>query len=412
MTVPSSYAYQWKSTKSGTTTLVGTNAATYALATTDVGATITCTVTGTNSAGAAAVTTAATPAIAAASAGGGSVAPMVVNASPLTNAGTGSGAFLRTVGSATRLKLQGCCVWGINDLVANNANTGGNNYADRTAICQAISALGGNCIRLRVLGYEYNNQQNQSQASYIQQVQGWAAACQAANLYCMICNWDSLDSPTAGGNPDGQWTTNYVQAFPLFLAMTSVLNNNPFVFYEPFNEPNNVNNGDAGWASAMQGTVQYFRQTCNYTGLLVIDPNDYAHEYSDGLFGALEVYDASVRGGTHNLAFARHDYTDDYGGNWSYGAWVNNTGGNETSHVMMETEFGNQNGSNQNNGFSQAETSGFATQMYNRSNIAGGTAFLWNWVDANSMCNLPANLINPWGNDVATWLAGTSVFKP
>jgi hypothetical protein len=157
----------------------------------------------------------------------------------------------------------------------------------------------------------------------------------------------------------------------------------------------------------MEATVQNFRQTCGYQGLLVLDTTTWSHDYSDQYMGALEQYDAGLTtSGKHNLAFARHDYTNDYNNNWSYSTWVGDTGGSETAHVIMETEFGNQNGSSENAGWSSAICSSYATQMFARSNIAGGTAFVWNWVDANCIANLPASLVSPWGNDVATWLAG------
>lgn len=344
---------------------------------------------------------ASSPAVTVGAAATGGRAPQVV---PAVN---GSAAYLATAGSTTRLKLAGCAEWGINDFIANNANTGGNNHANRVAACAKIASWGGNCIRLRVLADEYTYLPNMgSTATYLQWVRDWRDAAKAQGIYLMICAWDSLDSQHGWNN--GGWANNYSQAFGMFAAIRSTLKVNgaddPFVFYEPFNEPNNVSTDQ--WMTAMTATIDTFRND-GYQGLLVLDSTQWSHTYDDGSFSALEAHDASRRtAGKHNLAFARHDYTDDYGGNWSYDAWVNGTGGGATNHVLMETEFGNQNGSNENASFSAAETSGFRAQMFDRPNIAGGTAFLFNWVDDNRMCDPTGNNLSGWGNDVVNWLSG------
>jgi hypothetical protein len=335
---------------------------------------------------------------------GGLSAPLIV---PAVN---GSGALLRTVGSANRLKLAGVCVWGITDFITSNGNTAANCHTNRTALCTNLASWGCNVIRLRVLADEYQNLHYMgSQANYLQWVKDWVAAATANGMYTMICAWDSLDSQS--GWNDAAWAGDYSQAFSMFTAIHSALkladgSDDPYVFYEPFNEPNGVS--IAQWQTAMQGTVATFR-SAGYQGLLVIDSTQWSHLYDDSSFTALEIYDAArTSSKNHNLAFARHDYTDDYGGNWSQSTWVNDTGGTATAHVMMETEFGNQNGTNISASFSAAETAGQKTQMFARNNIAGGTAFLANWVDQNSIADSSGNNVTTWGNDVKNWLSGAA----
>lgn len=395
MSAPTSFTYQWKSAASNATG-PGATTANYTVVSADAGNAMTCVVTGINSAGSSPVTTLATNAV-----GSSGNAPLIVPAVG------GSGAALRTVGSSTRLKLKGVCVWGMNDTVTQNGNTGANNLADRTAICNAIASNGGNIIRLRVLGYEYTNQQFQTSAEYLTAIVNWRNAASAAGLYTMLCNWDSSDSPSMG---NGNWPSGYSSAFSFYTAAYNALKINgaddPRVLWEPWNEPGGSDTTStwAQWQVAMQATVHLFRSD-GYQGVIVLDTPEWSHDYDDGNMSTIEAYDATqTSSGHHNLMFARHDYWDDYGGNWSYGAWEGATGGTATAHVIFDTEFGNYNNGAQNTGFSGAETAGFVTNMFSRTNIAGGVAFVWNWVDPNSITNLPASFTNPWGNDVQNWL--------
>ena len=183
-----------------------------------------------------------------------------------------------------------------------------------------------------------------SDANYLQWVKDWVGSAEAQGLYVQICWWDSLDSSDNSKN-DANWASQYSFAFPMMTDVHAALklaggSDDPAVFYEPFNEPNQVTWDQ--WLPAMKATVAQFRQTEGYQGMLVIDTTTWSHDYSDSYMGQLEAYDATLTSaGQSTLGFARHDYTNDYGNNFTGAAWIGNTGGTETAHVMYETEFGN-----------------------------------------------------------------------
>jgi hypothetical protein len=336
-------------------------------------------------------------------AGGPTGAPLVVPAT------AGAGAHLVTVGSTGRLKLHGVVVWGVTDFISGQFGT--DQHANRDAIAANIAAWGGNVIRLRVLADEYVHLTAMgSDANYLQWIKDWVATAKAHGLYLQICWWDSLDSQS-GKNGAG-WANAYSYAFPMMADVHAALeladgSDDPAVFYEPFNEPNNVSWSQ--WLPAMKATVAQFRQTARYQGILVIDTTTWSHDYSDSYMGQLEAYDATLTASHQaNLAFARHDYTDDYGNDFTGGAWIANTGGNATAHVMYETEFGNYNGpGHQSDAWSAAITGYFKTSLFDRSNVAGADAFLYgNWYDANAMSTDPSGAApTTWGNDVKNWLS-------
>lgn len=324
----------------------------------------------------------------------------------------GAGAHLVTVGSSSRLELHGVVVWGIPDFVTTSF--GASQYANRDAVASTIASWKGNVIRLRVLADEYENPTYvDSQAAYLQMVKDWVAAAKAHGLYVQICWWDSLDSnDSAAPKNDANWATQYAFAFPMMKDVHDALelpdgSDDPAVFYEPFNEPNGVNWGQ--WTTAMQATLMHFRKTIGYQGLLVLDTTTWSHDYSNSPMTQMESFDATLTGsGAANLAFARHDYTNDYANVWSSSKWITNTGGATTAHVMFETEFGNYNGAgNQSDTWSAAVTAYFKTDLFDRPNVAGAEAFLFgDWFDANAMSADPqGSQPTTWGADVTNWLS-------
>jgi hypothetical protein len=342
--------------------------------------------------------------------GGGT--PMATIAPLALPATGGAGAHLVTVGSSSRLELHGVTVWGISDFVTTTF--GASQYANRDAVASTIASWKGNVMRLRVLADEYENPTHvNSQASYLQMVKDWVAAAKAHGLYVQICWWDSLDSNnTAAPKNNANWATQYAFAFPMMKDVHDALklqdgSDDPAVFYEPFNEPNGVT--WAQWTTAMQATLTQLRTTLGYQGLLVLDTTTWSHDYSDGPMTQIEAFDATLTAsGKANLAFARHDYCNDYGNVWSGSKWIANTGGTATAHVMFETEFGNYNGAgNQSDTWSAAVTAYFKTDLFDRSNVAGAEAFLFgNWFDANAMSSdSPGAQPTTWGTDVIGWLS-------
>ena len=145
----------------------------------------------------------------------------------------------------------------------------------------------------------------------------------------MPCSWDALD----GAHSDARWAGNGSRVHQMFADIHAALGDDPMVIYEVTNEPNNVT--WAQWDANMQASIKYFRETIGYRGLLVIDPIWWANSgtggqgYDDARYSALEAYDAARAGmGSHQLAFAKHDYANGYAGKaWNGGAWAGGSGG-------------------------------------------------------------------------------------
>jgi hypothetical protein len=313
------------------------------------------------------------------------------------------GHALEAGSSGKRLKMHGVAVWGIEDQITGTF--GLNEYNNRQAIIATIKAWGGNEIRLRVLASDYNNQSYMSQAQELQEIKDWQITAQAAGIYVGVTWWDALDGTYSGAN----WANDYSQAFPMMTAVVNALGaSNPWVFYEPFNEPHDITGNQ--WLSAMESTDTLLRSD-DYTGILLFDTNGWSHDYNDYEMTQLENYDASQSSmhGTNQVIFAKHDYANEYP-NFSSGFdsdyWANNDFGTSTwnfnKHLVWETEFGNYNGalSTISNRWSAGAATWMAEQV-NNGTLVGASAFLFGpWYDANAMTGSSFARPTQWGGYV------------
>lgn len=322
------------------------------------------------------------------------------------------------IGSSTgsRLQLKGVTVWGLPDHISINNGSGTQHwlreYNNRAAIAAQVKAWGGNVVRLRVLAGDYNDAPNANTASltkaqYVQHVKDWRDAVEAQGLYLQVTGWDALD----GDHANGAWPGTASDYDQMFADIYAALGNDERVIYEPTNEPNNVT--FAQWNTNMRHTIQYFRETIGYKGLLVIDPIWWANSgsggqgYDDTQYSDLETYDAARTGmgSKHQLAFAKHDYAQSYAGKvWNGSSWSSASGGSQINHLIFESEFGNYNGSPStvDNQWSIDASDFFRQRFASQETYVGAEAFLWGpWTDANSITGTDdVTPVAPWGTTV------------
>jgi hypothetical protein len=229
-------------------------------------------------------------------------------------------------------------------------------------------------------------------------------------MYFMVCSWDALD----GAWSDARWAGNGWRVHQLFRDIRAALGDDPRVIYEVTNEPNNVSWAD--WDANMRGSISYFREQLGYRGLLVIDPIWWANSgtggegYDDARYSALEAYDAARPGmGSHQLAFAKHDYANSYPNKtWNAAAWAAAQGGAQTKHLIFETEFGNYNGdpSTVSDSWSAGAASFFAGRFSAQPNYVGAAAFVFGaWWDANALTAANNTSTTTWGSSARRFLA-------
>ena len=334
---------------------------------------------------------------------------------PVVAAASGFTPAMLHAGSASgpRLELRGVNVWGLQDSITTSF--GAQQYEQRATVAATIKSWGANLVRFRVLADDYNNAPSAAtggltKPQIIQRIKDWRNEVVARGMYFMVCSWDALD----GAHSDAQWAGNGQRVHQLFADIHAALGDDPMVIYEVTNEPNNV--GWADWDANMRGSIRYFRDTIGYRGLLVIDPIWWANSgtggegYDDGRYSGLEGYDAAQPGmGSHQLAFAKHDYASSYPGKaWDGNAWVAAQGGSQGKHLIFETEFGNYNGdsSTVSNAWSTAAAGFFANRFDAQQNYVGAAAFLFGaWWDANALTAANNTSTTTWGSSARMFLA-------
>jgi hypothetical protein len=315
---------------------------------------------------------------------------------------TGSGVKPRIVGhqlqlgtTGTRLKMDGVAVWGLSDgrTDSQGGGTQGSGavaqYNNRQAVVNTIKAWGGNHVRMRLLGSYYNGLSASGKAQLMQQVKDWRDVTVASGMYFQPTWWDSLDD----GNNGCNWPSQYSNSFAEMRDVVSALGNDPMVYYEPFNEPTGCSAVTwSAWLGAFKDTLQTFRGA-GYTGILLCDGIGWSHGYNDSSMTQLEQYDAGLAGmgGVHQLIFAKHDYANEFSApdsGFNGSEWASRNGNNWdfSKHLVWETEFGNYNGSagTVHLPWSQGAATWMAAKV-NDGTLVGATAFIFKWVDANSI---------------------------
>jgi hypothetical protein len=306
--------------------------------------------------------------------------------------------------TGNRLPMKGVAVWGIQDEITGSF--GSSEYTNRQTVINTIKSWGANVIRFRLLASDYDNQTYMSKSQEIQEIKDWQSAAQAAGMYFQVTWWDSLD----GSYNDANWASDYSQAFPMMTDVVNALGpTNPWVIYEPFNEPNNVS--ESSWLSAMVATEKEFRNN-GYKGILLLDTDGWSHVYNDADMTTLENDDAGLSGmnSTNQIIFAKHDYANegfsspDSGFDSAY--WPSNDDGstawNFSKHLVWETEFGNYNGGSgtEHLAWSQGAATWFNQEVSNGT-LAGAEAFVFGpWYDANAMTSSDNITPTQWGGYV------------
>lgn len=328
---------------------------------------------------------------------------------------------------ATRLKLAGAAVWGVpgqNQFTADFATGTGNftsatgQYPNRDTICRTLVAWGGNVIRLRFESSDIAaGLWGFTTAQHIQLIKDWVVTAKAHGLYIQLCDWSAHDSPPAG-QTTSTWPTWIGSNFTIWNQIATALkqadgSHDPYVFWEPLNEPDLPTADWTSWLTAFKAISAYFRGTIGYHGVLVCDGLQGSSLWDDTSFAALCAYDATQGGMTrHQIGFAHHDYAltntastfDPYG-------WRNGTlGGTATQYgddryVRFETEFGNYvAGSGGNTQWAGQAATFFGGHFAQSQSYAGGQAFLWGpWSDANAMTGPGNNYTETaWGTTAKT----------
>lgn len=268
-------------------------------------------------------------------------------------------------------------------------------YAHRRSVFRAIRAAGANAVRIALSTAVFDSLRAGSQARhrYLQRLVTIVHAATSVGLYVDLGWWDALFDGASFPN-------EYRLAFPMMAQVARRLASDPRVFYEPDNEPWGISWPE--WLSVMKATVRYWRTTIGYRGLLIIDTDGYSWDLSVTPMRDLLRAAPALPDGTANIAFANHRYANAmpcFCGERAI-RFENQFSRYYSSFPMVGTEYGIYDGV------------GAAQLKWGRQFLAylhltalsngldGAFAFIWNWVNADSMTTGVAGPLTAWGRVV------------
>jgi len=206
-------------------------------------------------------------------------------------------------------------------------------------------------------------------------------------IYVMPC-----DHTYTGKDISGYTSTS----FPDFKTIIDYANQQGITNYlimNPYNEPYQSDN-PSSWNAANEATLQYFRTTLGFKGVVVLDTAGYATSDNTSSFQTLMSYDASLLGGKANIIFSNHLYP-----NYDYQTPISLS----KQYPILLGEIGNTlSGSYSSSGASYVNTvfqSLISTGIPNGNN--GAFPWVWWWTDGNQMTNDGLTL-NSFGQQIVT----------
>lgn len=218
-------------------------------------------------------------------------------------------------------------------------------------------------------------------------------------IYTLL-TWN--DSNEQGAN----WPSQYVRAFPMFSDVVQRLGpTNPWVLYEPWNEPNTVS--WAEWESPVEATLKSFRGL-GYMGPLLVDTIDWSWAFDPGEATRIMNSDKAVTGGAAQVVFANHRYANGQpcftcGQRVVVGSsatdadrWETAVGRYATSYPIVGTEYGYYDSGAPEPGPDptwNSELLTYLAQTKLQQGFNGYCDFIWDWNDENSMTNTPTDYV-------------------
>lgn len=252
-------------------------------------------------------------------------------------------------------------------------------FKNRAQIFHAMRRDGINVVRVPVgLSGFRGRLYGLSRQSYVHRLQLVATAARRAGLRVLVCWFDSAGMGSA-------LPRDYRQDFPFMRSVVQALRRDPWVFYEPDNEPNGI--ATAAWRRVMSATVREWRGVLGYRGPLVLDTPGYSWTFPRRAVSSLQHLDASLLGGPSQLVFANHRYPD--GAACFCGAtkkaWLTTVGRWVSRYPILGTEYGAYVKGFPPNDRWLAEMVSYLRRRAVPKGDNGMIAFVWSWVDPSSL---------------------------
>lgn len=273
-------------------------------------------------------------------------------------------------------------------------------YRERDAMLDRMAAAGVNTLRIPVGTQVFNHDDDVyglgGPAGYLERLVAVVQSASDRDIRVVVGWWDAHRT-------GADWATSYSESFPMMRQVREALQEQPGVVYEPFNEPHDVTWDQ--WQTAMTETVRFWRTELDYDGVLLLDTIGYSWSFDPDYADAMMSVDAGLRpDGSAALAFANHRYAnnstcfcDD-----ERATFEQSIGRYLPDYPIIGTEYGRWTGPD----FVpqerwNAEFAAYVADSAVPAGLNGYLAFVWDWVDENSMTTDSGRVLNDYGQLVS-----------
>lgn len=277
------------------------------------------------------------------------------------------------------------------------AETTQRSYAQREQMLARMKASGVNTLRVPVAlaGYADDVYGLGGPDGYLERLKNVVSAAADHDIRVIVGWWDSHSTGAA-------WLETYRDSFPMMRDVREALRPWSSVMYEPFNEPHDVSWEQ--WEPVMTDVVGYWRGELDYDGVLFVDTIDYSWSFDPQVAQRIMDSDAGLRGGTSAVVFANHRYANNQTCfcDAEQAEWQEEVGKYVGEFPIAGTEYGRWTGPD----FEPQERwneqfAAYAADVAVPAGLNGYVAFVWDWVDENSMTTGDGQRLNAYGQLIA-----------
>ncbi len=271
-------------------------------------------------------------------------------------------------------------------------------YADRDRIFADMRDAGVNTVRIPVSseGFRDDAYGLGGAAGYLQRLSAIVASARSAGLRVIVGFWLS-------GAVSDDLARDYPSLFPFMGTVVSELGSDD-VMYEPLNEPLGLSSDL--WLSVMSAVVTEWRSDLRYHGVLILDTTGYSWDFSAPAATALMTLDTRLLGGHPNLAFANHRYPNDntcFCGSERQ-EWASSVEEFASRFPIVGTEYGIYDATGPAQLGWMRQFLSYVSRYAIPAGFNGAVAFVWDWVDPNSLTVDDGSKLSTYGRVVAAEL--------
>jgi len=252
------------------------------------------------------------------------------------------------------------------------------NYYLRDEAFRRMREAGVNTLRVPLGLATYKNDVYElgGRAGYVERVRTIVQSAHRAGLAVILGWWDDTYEPGVGWSPE---------LFSMMRDVLAAVHGETELMIEPVNEPA-ITEWEP-WRKDMATMVRFWRETLGYRGVLLLDTPAYSWTFEAASARSLQSLDEELLGGPAQVMFANHRYANN---NTCFcgterDTWTQEIEGNAADFPLIGTEYGWFNRPYSEQRAWNEQFFAYLAASAVPGGFNGASAFVWSWVDDNTM---------------------------